>query len=60
MAPPVHLTAEPPSAPEPDAGCDVYGALARERTRAAGIGDWSKVADINVEIGRHRSDGRRR
>ncbi|MGY3679555.1 hypothetical protein ACVWXU_003178 [Streptomyces sp. TE33382] len=44
-----------PEPPKPDRNCDVCGALVGERTEAARVGDWSKVTDANVEIGRHRS-----
>ncbi|MEE4494720.1 hypothetical protein [Streptomyces sp. BE230] len=52
MAAPVHLM-PPPEPPKPHEGCDMCRALVRERTEAARAGDWSKVADANVEIGRH-------
>ncbi|MFF0262592.1 hypothetical protein ACFYR2_27685 [Streptomyces microflavus] len=54
MAAPVHLM-DPPEPPKPHKGCDVCRALVGERTEAARAGDWSKVADVNVEIGRHRA-----
>lgn len=54
MAAPVYLT-DPPEPPKPHRGCDVCSALVGERTEAARVGDWSKVADANVEIGRHRA-----
>lgn len=54
MEPPVHLT-EPSASPEPVAGCDVCSALARARADSAMVGDWSKVSDAHVEIGRHRA-----
>ncbi|MFI1588831.1 hypothetical protein ACH4WW_12995 [Streptomyces halstedii] len=50
---------ESPEPPKPHKDCDVCGALVEERTEAARVGDWSKVTDVNVEIGRHRA-GRRR
>lgn len=58
MAAPVHLV-DPPEPPKPHKDCDVCGALVEERAEAARAGDWSKVTDVNVEIGRHRA-GRRR
>ncbi|WP_405801482.1 hypothetical protein OG291_12170 [Streptomyces halstedii] len=58
MAPPVFLV-ESPEPPKPHKDCDVCGALVGERAEAARAGDWSKVTDVNVEIGRHRG-GRRR
>lgn len=39
--------------PAPVDGCDVCGALARERKAARFAGDGSKVSDCNVEIRRH-------
>ncbi|MEU9500209.1 hypothetical protein [Streptomyces sp. NPDC048196] len=39
--------------PEPVDGCDVCGALARQRVAAYAVGDRSKVSDCNVEIRRH-------
>ncbi|GFE24158.1 hypothetical protein YWIDRAFT_00760 [Streptomyces sp. SceaMP-e96] len=39
--------------PVPVPGCDVCGALARERDAARRAGDGSKVSDCNVEIRRH-------
>ncbi|MEU2135056.1 hypothetical protein [Streptomyces sp. NPDC018352] len=54
MAAPVHLMA-PPEPPKPHKGCAVCKALVRERVEAARLGDWSRVADVNVEIGRHRA-----
>lgn len=39
--------------PVPVTGCDVCGALARERDAARRAGDGSKVSDCNVEIQRH-------
>ncbi|GAU66836.1 hypothetical protein SSP35_03_04840 [Streptomyces sp. NBRC 110611] len=49
---PVHLL-EPVSDPAPVAGCDVCGALARQRDAAYDAGDMSKATDCNVEIRRH-------
>ncbi|WP_433400184.1 hypothetical protein [Streptomyces sp. CA-146814] len=54
MAPPVYVV-DPPLPPEPFRDCDVCDALARQRTEATAIGDWSKVTDTNVEIGRHHN-----
>lgn len=56
MAPPVFLV-ESPEPPKPHKDCDVCGALVGERAEAARAGDWSKVTDVNVEIGRHRGGG---
>ncbi|WP_327711375.1 hypothetical protein OG912_25280 [Streptomyces sp. NBC_00464] len=55
MAPPVYLMMDAPKPPKPHEGCDVCGALVDERTEAARAGDWSRVVDLNVEIGRHRA-----
>ncbi|BFP50656.1 hypothetical protein SCMC78_04630 [Streptomyces sp. CMC78] len=57
MAAAVHVV-DSPEPPKPHKGCDVCSALVGERTEASRAGDWSKVADVNVEIGRHRA-GRR-
>lgn len=55
MPAPVHVV-DPPVSPEPVTGCDVCGALAREREEAAGVGNWSTVADCNVELRRHHGE----
>lgn len=55
MAAPVHVV-DPPVSPEPGSGCDVCGALARERKEAAGVGNWSTVTDCNVELRRHHGE----
>lgn len=39
--------------PVPVDGCDVCGALARQRSEAREAGDWSAVSDRNVELSRH-------
>ncbi|MER6189074.1 hypothetical protein [Streptomyces cyaneofuscatus] len=52
MAPPVYVV-DPPAPPKPFRNCDVCDALAKQRAEATTIGDWSKVTDTNVEIGRH-------
>ncbi|MFC8347860.1 hypothetical protein [Streptomyces sp. NPDC057280] len=44
--------------PEPPTGCDVCGALARQRTEARAAGDLSRVSDLNVEIRSHHGRGR--
>nr|WP_274916602.1 hypothetical protein [Streptomyces sp. WZ-12] len=51
---PVHLS-DPTAKPEPRpvAGCDVCGALDRQRSRARATGDHSKVTDCNVEMRDH-------
>ncbi|GAU68538.1 Syd protein [Streptomyces sp. NBRC 110611] len=51
---PAHLK-DPLPVPEPVpvAGCDVCGALARQRAEAYTAGDKSKVIDCNVELRRH-------
>lgn len=51
---PVHLS-DPTAVPDPKpvAGCDVCGALDRQRTRARTAGNYSKVSDCNVEMRRH-------
>lgn len=54
MAAPVHLL-DAPEPPKPHQGCDVCDALVGERVDAARLGDWSRVVDVNVEIGRHRA-----
>ncbi|ARF56751.1 hypothetical protein [Streptomyces gilvosporeus] len=48
----VHLP-EPAREPEPVAGCDVCGALDRQRLGAYAVGDRSRATDCNVEIRRH-------
>ncbi|MFJ9619870.1 hypothetical protein [Streptomyces noursei] len=35
------------------AGCDVCGALAKQRAAARAAGDESKVIDCNIEMRRH-------
>lgn len=55
MAAPVHVV-DLPVSPEPASGCDVCGALARERKEAAGVGNWSTVTDCNVELRRHHGE----
>ncbi|RSO28306.1 hypothetical protein DMH15_28125 [Streptomyces sp. WAC 06725] len=51
--PPVELPLRLGRDPDPEPGCDVCGALARERDTARGTGNMSKVSDVNVEIRRH-------
>ncbi|MFE7314605.1 MULTISPECIES: hypothetical protein [unclassified Streptomyces] len=50
----MHLP-DPGAKPEaqPVAGCDVCGALERQRAQARATGDRSKVTDCNVEMRRH-------
>ncbi|WP_229852820.1 hypothetical protein [Streptomyces albospinus] len=43
----------PAQDPESVAGCDVRGALARQRAQARAIRDLTKVIDCNIEIHRH-------
>ncbi|WP_407287680.1 hypothetical protein [Streptomyces sp. BP-8] len=43
--------------PRPVAGCDVCGALARQRAGAYAVGDRSAATDCNVEIRRHPHPG---
>ena len=47
----------PESEPVPVEGCDVCGALARERETARRDGDLSKVSDLNVEMRNHQAAG---
>lgn len=47
------------SDPTPPPGCDVCRALARQRARARELGDFSGVADCNVEMRRHPHTTRR-
>ncbi|GGU88667.1 hypothetical protein GCM10010211_63930 [Streptomyces albospinus] len=50
----VHLMDPVPAQdPESVAGCDVRGALARQRAQARAIRDLTKVIDCNIEIHRH-------
>ncbi|MDQ0931435.1 hypothetical protein [Streptomyces turgidiscabies] len=44
----------PEPEPEPMEGCDVCGALSRERAAARLDGDLSKVSDVNVEMRAHQ------
>ncbi len=55
---PVHLM-EPLTGPDPEPvdGCDVCGALARQRAGAYAVGDRSAATDCNVEIRRHPHPG---
>ncbi len=41
----------PPAAPVP--GCTTCADLAKRRARAAACGDYSRVSDCNIWIGRH-------
>ncbi|AZQ39646.1 hypothetical protein EJ357_44610 [Streptomyces cyaneochromogenes] len=54
MAEPVHVGL-PEAEPVPVDGCDVCGALAREREQARRDGDLSKVTDLNVEMRTHQA-----
>ncbi|WP_344961251.1 hypothetical protein [Streptomyces thioluteus] len=45
--------------PEPEPGCDVCLALARQRSDARRAGDLSRVVDCNVELRRHPHGGHR-
>ena len=49
---PVHLP-EPTPPPEPVPGCDVCGALTRQRDEAQETGDYSRASDCTVEMRRH-------
>ena len=57
-AQPVHLL-EPTPPPRPVPGCDVCGALARQRADATAAGDHSRASDCTVEIRRHPHGGGR-
>lgn len=58
---PVHLPATAlVDDPEPTPGCDVCGALIRQRTKARRTGDFSQATDCNVELRQHPHVGRRR
>ncbi|MFD7096467.1 hypothetical protein [Streptomyces xanthophaeus] len=57
MSPAVHLSL-PAEAPRPAAGCDVCAALARQRSEAHRLGDYSAMSDCNVEITAHPGHGR--
>ncbi|UQA94353.1 hypothetical protein [Streptomyces halobius] len=57
---PVELPLRRDLEPVPVDGCDVCGALAREREAAWLAGDGSKVSDCNVEIRKHPHAKRRR
>ncbi|OIJ98573.1 hypothetical protein [Streptomyces colonosanans] len=59
MSEPVHLGV-PLEWPQPAPGCRVCAALDKQRTRAAGAGDQSKVSDCNVEIRMHKDAHPRR
>ncbi|MFF4606646.1 hypothetical protein ACFY12_28420 [Streptomyces sp. NPDC001339] len=52
MTPPVHLGVPKPD-PEPAPGCDVCGALARQREDAQRSGDMSMASDLNIEMRNH-------
>ncbi|MDX3214582.1 hypothetical protein PV318_03350 [Streptomyces sp. ME02-6991-2B] len=56
MSPPVHLT-EPTFPPRPVDGCDVCGALAKQRAAATAAGDYSRATDCSVEMRKHRHAG---
>lgn len=57
QAPPVHLL-DPTRPPEPVPGCDVCGALNRQRIQATAKGDHSRVSDCTVEMRRHSHGSR--
>ncbi|KIZ17933.1 hypothetical protein [Streptomyces natalensis] len=40
------------------AECDICKALVHQRQTAEARGDWSKVADINIELRNHPHKGR--
>ena len=50
----------PPEWPEPSPLCGVCASLAKQRAEAAGVGDYSKVSDCNVEIREHKDQHPRR
>ncbi|GGX43109.1 hypothetical protein O1M07_01790 [Streptomyces albulus] len=51
---PVHLRYSfPLPQPEPAAGCDVCGALAKQRAAARAAGNESKVIDCSIEMRVH-------
>ncbi|MFD5078040.1 hypothetical protein [Streptomyces sp. NPDC058371] len=56
MAGPVQLGL-PPLEPVPVEGCDVCGALARQREAERRTGNLSEVSDLNVEIRSHQAAG---
>lgn len=53
-----YLLGLPEPEPRPVEGCDVCGALARERASGRRAGDFSKVSDLNVEMRGHHEAGR--
>lgn len=59
MAGPVNL-ALPLPPPEPAQGCDVCGALVKQRQEARDRGDLSAATDADVEIRNHPHQTRRR
>ncbi|WP_156724718.1 hypothetical protein [Streptomyces apocyni] len=52
MDPPITLEL-PLDEPAPKPGCDVCAALAKQRDKAAILGDHSQVTDCNVEVRNH-------
>ncbi|KNB54342.1 hypothetical protein [Streptomyces caatingaensis] len=57
---PVHISATAlTDDPEPAPGCDVCGALARQRVEARRTGDFSQATDCNVELRQHPHTRRR-
>ncbi|GAA0434931.1 hypothetical protein GCM10010357_65550 [Streptomyces luteireticuli] len=59
---PVHLLATVMAMddPGPTAGCDVCGALVRQRAEAWQTGNFSQATDCNVELRQHPHVGRPR
>ncbi|MEV3855976.1 hypothetical protein AB0J38_16830 [Streptomyces sp. NPDC050095] len=55
-SPPVELPLRLDADPGPVGGCDVCGALDKQRAEARAKGDLSKVSDMNVEILGHPHD----
>lgn len=43
----------PPEPPAPAPGCPSCADVARRRARAQAAGDYSRVSDCNIWIGRH-------
>ncbi|MEU3620585.1 hypothetical protein ABZ725_51375 [Streptomyces sp. NPDC006872] len=53
-ATPVAYSLQMPAAPpEPTPGCPACAGIAKRRAQAAAVGDYSRVTDCNIWIGRH-------